>query len=117
MNEVQYVLAFVFMASYALSLGEFLGARGRWIAVATAAASAAGFAALCVRWEQGLMLVVVALAAMGVFVALSWSLWTMANWQQRRLARAVTASVPEPAAAPVAARTRRVLRRLGLRST
>jgi hypothetical protein len=88
MNAVQYVLAFVFFASYAYALGEFVGTRGRWVALAAALASGGGFAALTDPWEEGVVLVALALAAMGVFVAVVWTLWALAAWRDARQVRA-----------------------------
>ena len=87
MGAEQYVLAFVFLGSYALALGGFVGRRGRLVAAAVALASAVGFAAFSSRWEDGVMVAVLALIGMGLFAAAVWALWAVATWQHRRVAR------------------------------
>lgn len=79
MKPEQYVLAFVFLGSYAFALGEFIGARGRRIAVATAFCAAAAFAGLTDPWELGVMAVAFALVGMGLFSGAVWLLWTLAS--------------------------------------
>src|SRR5688572_8371041 len=79
MKPEQYVLAFVFLGSYAFALGEFIGPRGRRIAVATAFGAAAAFAGLTDPWELGVMVVAFALVGMGVFSGAVWVLWMLAS--------------------------------------
>jgi hypothetical protein len=79
MKPEQYVLAFVFLGSYAFALGEFIGPRGRRIAVATAFAAAAAFAGLTDPWELGVMAVAFALVGMGLFSGAVWLLWKLAS--------------------------------------
>ena len=71
----QYVLAFVFLGSYAFALGEFIGTRGRWFAAGVAFAAAVGFAGFADSWELGVMIVALALVGMGLFAGLAWLLW------------------------------------------
>ncbi|WP_325479312.1 hypothetical protein [Piscinibacter sp.] len=87
MGAEQYVLAFVFLGSYALALGGFVGMRGRLVAAAVALASAAGFAGFSSPWEDGVMVAAMALIGMGLFTAAVWALWAVATWQHRRVAR------------------------------
>ena len=79
MKPEQYVLAFVFLGSYAFALGEFIGARGRRIAIATALGAAAAFAGLTDPWELGVMVVAFALVGMGLFAGAVWLLWLLAS--------------------------------------
>ena len=79
MKPEQYVLAFVFLGSYAFALGEFIGPRGRRIAVATALVAAAAFAGLTDPWELGVMVVAFALVGMGLFSGAVWLLWKLAD--------------------------------------
>jgi hypothetical protein len=79
MTPEQYVLAFVFLGSYAFALGEFIGPRGRRIAIATAFGAAAAFAGLTDPWELGVMAVAFALVGMGVFSGAVWVLWMLAS--------------------------------------
>jgi hypothetical protein len=71
----QYVLAFVFLGSYAFALGEFIGPRGRRFAAGVAFAAAVGFAGFFESWELGVMIVALALVGMGAFAGLAWLLW------------------------------------------
>ncbi len=75
MKPEQYVLAFVFLGSYAFALGEFIGTRGRWIAAGTALGAAGAFAWLTEPWELGVMVVAFALVGMGLFAGAAWLLW------------------------------------------
>ncbi|HEY0857632.1 MAG TPA: hypothetical protein VGE16_11260 [Albitalea sp.] len=81
MNPEQYVLAFVFLGSYAYALGEFIGTRGRLLSMAVALACAIGFAMLSDPWEHGVMAVTLALVGMGLFTCLAWTVWTLACWR------------------------------------
>jgi len=98
MSPPQYVLAFTFLGSYPLALGRFISARGRCFAIAMAAAAATGFAALSDPWEYGVMVVALALAGMGLFVAAAWTMWTLASWRDAYQQR--PRHEPEPAPAP-----------------
>jgi hypothetical protein len=70
----QQACLFAFLASYPLALGGLLGPRGKRIAMGTAAVSMIGFAAMTDPWINGVILVVVVLAGMGVFITVVWSL-------------------------------------------
>ena len=116
MNPPQYVLAFVFVGSYAFALGELVGTAGRRFAVTIAIVAALGFAALADPWEYGVIVLAVALAGMGLFGATAWTVWTLARWH------ALRPLPPEPAIA--AAKPKRRLAgllvsgwRIGIRST
>lgn len=116
MGPEQYVLAFVFLGSYAFALGEFIGTRGRLISVATTLACAIGFAAFSQPWEHGVMVVTLALVGMGLFTCVAWTVWTLASWRAAHVAalpREAVASTPaRRPARPWFARWR-----LGMRST
>ena len=75
MKPEQYVLAFVFIGSYAFALGEFIGTRGRWIAAGTAFSAAVAFVWRTEPWELGVMMVAFALVGMGLFAGAAWLLW------------------------------------------
>jgi drug/metabolite transporter (DMT)-like permease len=83
MGPEQYVLAFVFIGSYAFALGEFVGARGRCVAIAAALLAAIGFSVLSDPWEEGVILVAFALVGMGLFAGAAWALWAAAMWRDR----------------------------------
>ncbi|OYT98763.1 MAG: hypothetical protein CFE40_08035 [Burkholderiales bacterium PBB1] len=69
----QHLLALVFLLSYGTALGSMFGPAGRLRALAMALLAAAGFAALTHPWEQGVLLVVCAIGAIGLFIAVAWA--------------------------------------------
>ncbi|HEX6705939.1 MAG TPA: hypothetical protein VF169_14340 [Albitalea sp.] len=73
----QYLLAFLFLFTYAFALSDFTGARGRLYAVLAALASAIAFAARTDPWENGVLVVAFALVAMGLFSAVVWGTWVL----------------------------------------
>jgi len=77
MGIEQYLLAFLFLFSYAFALSEFTGARGRLYAALTALACAIAFAARTDPWEHGVLVVAFALVAMGLFTGTAWGLWAL----------------------------------------
>jgi hypothetical protein len=64
----QQACVFVFLMSYPLALGALLGAGGRRIAAGFAASSVLCFAFFTDPWFHAVMLVVLAVAATGVFI-------------------------------------------------
>ncbi len=74
LSLVQMVLAWLFVASYALALGGMLGSKGSLRAGAAAALAAVLFSALSADWVHGALLVLFAIGGMGLFVAASWAL-------------------------------------------
>jgi hypothetical protein len=74
MGPEQLFLVLVFLAGYALALGEFASPRGRAWAVAGAVTAAIAFTALCTPWEAGVVLVAFGAVGMGLFSALVWTL-------------------------------------------
>ena len=84
MGPEQSLLSFVFLGSYAFAMGELVEARGRRLAVATALAAALCFVALGDPWEEGVMLVALALVGMGLFTAAVWFTWRLALWRMRQ---------------------------------
>jgi hypothetical protein len=101
MKPEQYVLAFVFLGSYAFALGEFIGTRGRRIAIGTAIGAAAAFAGFTDPWELGVMVVAFALVGMGLFAGAVWLLWLVASRMPvERRAPTRPATAAPPVAAP-----------------
>ena len=103
MGPEQWLLAFVFLGSYAFAMGELIDARGRRFAVATALLASVAFVALSDPWEQAVILVALALVGMGVFAAAVWAVWGMATWRERQMARIEmgrAATHPAPARLP-----------------
>jgi hypothetical protein len=101
----QYLLAFAFLGSYAFALGHLLDSRGRAVSAGIAFVAAAAFVACCDPWEQGVMLVALALVGMGAFSATAWVFWTVITWREERAIRTAleAAPLPQPAAAAVPA--------------
>jgi hypothetical protein len=75
MGLVQYLMVLLFLMSYPLALTEFAGARGRQYAALVALAAAVAFVAFTSPWEHGVLLVAVAVLAMGAFGAAVWLLY------------------------------------------
>ncbi|MEO5845811.1 MAG: hypothetical protein ABIQ33_13325 [Caldimonas sp.] len=101
MGPEQLVLALVFLASYALALGEFATARGRVWSMGTGIVAAAGFAAFSRPWEGGVVLVGFASVGMALFTAAVWalSLATMSR-APRAAPQASATNLPRTSAAP-----------------
>jgi uncharacterized membrane protein len=105
----QYVLAYVFLCSYALALGRLLERRGRLACAGIAAVAAVAFVARSAAWEPGVVAVAIALVGLGAVGASAWVFWTLANWHRPVHANAL-APIPADVAdddiapAPLAAR-------------
>lgn len=97
MGPEQLFLALVFLAGYALALGQFATPRGRVIAAATAVVAAIVFASFSRPWEAGVMLVGFASVGMALFAGVAWILWAAT-------AARVTPTAPQPAAAKASSR-------------
>jgi hypothetical protein len=105
MQPEQYVLAFLFLGSYAFALGKLFERRGRTVCAALAFVAAVGFIACCSPWEQGVMLVALALVGIGAFSGGAWLFWAVATWRETRL---LVAAAPEAAARPPLALVQRL---------
>ena len=80
LSFVQMVCAWLFVACYALTLGGMLGAKGRLRAGLSAALASVVFAVFSDHWVHGALLVMFAVAGMGLFVALAWALTQTCSW-------------------------------------
>jgi len=78
----QYLLAFLFLVSYTFALSDFIGVRGRHYAVMGAITAAIAFAARTDPWTHGVLVVVVAMVAIGAFAGIVWGLWAAFGWPQ-----------------------------------
>lgn len=98
LSLVQMVLAWLFVASYALALGGMLGPKGSLRAGLVAALAAVLFSAFSLDWVHGALLVLFAVAGMGLFVAASWLLtYGLGRFISRSEQRAQTAvATPVP---------------------
>lgn len=93
LSLLQMVCAWTFVACYALALGGVLEARGSRRAAGTAVLAAVLFCALSENWVHGALLVLFAVAGMGLFVAAAWVLARFAAWFVRRGTPAAPAPV------------------------
>jgi hypothetical protein len=97
----QYLLAFVFLGSYAFALGHLFERRGRTVCAVLASIAAVSFIACCNPWEQGVMLVALALVGIGAFSGSAWLFWTLATWRDVWAARRARRAALQPPPAPV----------------
>ena len=74
MGFIQLGLAFIGLAAYALALNGALGSQPRLMAAMAALVAGGGFAAMTDPWVYGVVLVALAIASMGVFVATAWAI-------------------------------------------
>jgi hypothetical protein len=95
MGMGQILLASVFLASYALALGDFAGALGRPIAIVTAIFAAVGFVVLNHPWEAGVILLALAPVGMGLFAGAAWTLCKVTAGSTRSVA-VVPSATPLP---------------------
>ena len=72
MGFIELGLAFMALCGYALALNGALGANTRTGAAAVAALAAAAFSVVTEPWVNGVICVVIGVAAMGLFVACAW---------------------------------------------
>jgi hypothetical protein len=97
----QYLLALLFLTSYALALGHFRTARGRVYSVACMLGAAGGFVAVTNPWEHGVLLVALALVGMGAFAGAVWAIWALLGWPLDAAPLEEPEEAPGPAAAPM----------------
>ena len=74
MGFVQLLLAFVFLTGYALALSSLTGALGRKRAGIVALLAALAFVATTQPWVHGVLLMVFAVAGLGLFMGTAWLL-------------------------------------------
>ncbi len=97
LNLVQMVLAWLFVACYALALGGMLGTKGSLRAGLLAVLAAVLFAALSDDWVHGTLLVLFSIAGMALFVVTAWFLTLSMAWLLSR-SRQPVQGTPEPSA-------------------
>ena len=93
LSFAQMVLAWLFVACYALALGGLLSAKGRLRAGGAAVLSSVSFAALSDNWVHGALLMLFAVGGMALFVITSWVLTYTSIWLLQRGERSATAAV------------------------
>jgi hypothetical protein len=112
LSLAQMVLAWLFVACYALALGGMLGARGSLRAAVVALGAAMLFSALSDDWVHGALLVLFAVAGMGLFVASSWALAHGIAWALRQREQPLPEVASEASTPAVAPRPMNALRAL-----
>ena len=96
LSFVELVLAFAAVLGYAMALNASFSARIRSFAALLALVAAAAFAASMTQWIEGVMLMALVVAAMGVFVGIVWALSAICGLTGRVSAESV--SLPAPLA-------------------
>jgi hypothetical protein len=118
MDSTRLLLALLFIAGYASSIGHLASESGRRWSIALAGLAGLGFVGLTNPWVHGALLVVFVVVGVGLFVALAWgfSAWAVHAQAQAPAMLAMTAPVAEPVASavPMVRRVRRLRRRLAL---
>jgi hypothetical protein len=109
LSFAQMVLAWLFVACYALALGGMLSTKGRLRAIGAAVISSVSFAALSDDWVHGALLMLFAVGGMALFVITSWVLTYTSAWLLQRGERAAPAAIGATAVAETAASSHGVL--------
>jgi hypothetical protein len=108
MGFLELGFAFAALLSYCLLLNGALGGRMRAIAAGCALACASVLVAMTDPWMNGMILVAIGVAGIGVFVAIAWAVSLacgVATTRQPQLEeRAVEVAVAEPPLAAPAGR-------------
>ncbi len=84
MSQLQLLLAFGACTGYALVQGSLVGTKGRRIALGSTLLCSLGFAFESAEWMHAAMLVVFAIAGLGLFVAGTWLLSRALGFAQPR---------------------------------
>ena len=98
MEMGQLFLSLIFLASYALALGRFVGAHTRLVVICVALCAAVSFVGLSHPWEAGVILLAWAMIGMALFAGAAWILWKVTA-DQIEPAAEVDAPVQHPAMA------------------
>lgn len=76
---VELLLAFLFLISYAVALGDLFGSLGRRRAAGVALIAAVSFVALIDPWMHGVLLAAAAVAGIGLFIVAVWAVSLLAE--------------------------------------
>ena len=102
MGFAQLALAFVCLTCYAVLLNGALGATTRVAAGASAVIAAGALAALTDPWTNGVILVALGVAGIGLFVIAAWGISAACGLTGRHLAEPANPVVEVPRAATAA---------------
>jgi hypothetical protein len=103
---VELALAFCCLTGYSLLLSGALRAKARRVAGALALLAAVALAALADPWTNGVILVALGIAGIGLFVVAAWGVSAACGLTRRRLLEPKTAlpnTGPAPTATPAQA--------------
>lgn len=110
MDSTRLLLALVFVAGYAASIGGLASDSARRWSVAAAALAGLAFVGLTDPWEHGALLVTFVIVGIGAFIALAWGFSAWAMRTQAVPAFAAPALVEPMVEAPPLLGVRRVRR-------
>lgn len=88
-------LALTALGCYCLAFNGSLGARARLISAACAVLAAGGFVAMTDPWVNGVILMTLGIAGIGMFVAAVWALSAACGVTRRQLPLPASALVAE----------------------
>ncbi|HET7794136.1 MAG TPA: hypothetical protein VFL64_12205 [Rhizobacter sp.] len=80
LSFAQMICAWLFVGCYALAVGGMLGGTGSLRSGVVAAVSGVLFAAFSDEWVHGALLILFAVAGMGLFVVVAWLLARGSAW-------------------------------------
>lgn len=90
--------AFVAIAGYTVALNGLFSARSRGWGALVAVVGGIGFAATMSEWIEGVMLIALMIAAMGLFVGIVWTLSALCGLTRRPEAVAAPSTLSPPLA-------------------
>lgn len=105
---LQLALAFVFLTSYAVTLGSFCGPRGKWRAAGIALLALLLFCFTINPWAMGIVWAALAVGAMGGFVAVSLLTSRLLGLEGRRVVVIDAADAVQAVGAPAVVATPRL---------
>jgi len=103
MGFAELALAFVCLTCYAMLLNGALGATSRLAAGASAVIAAGALAALTDPWTNGVILVAIGVAGIGLFVIAAWGISAACGLTGRHLAEPAVGAIESARSAPATA--------------
>jgi hypothetical protein len=101
MGFIELALAFIALGCYCLILNGAIGTRARSVAAGSAGAAALMLVVLTDPWMNGMILVAIGVAVIGIFVALAWALSAACGFGALRQAEPAPAFEAPTTEAPV----------------